>query len=125
MKTVNIPEGYQQIMPYLVVENASAFISFTQKVFDATERLKTMRDEHTIMHAEISIGESVIMIADATAQYSVQNAGLFIYADDCDAVFQKALDNGATTLMVPADQSYGRSGGVKDAFGNTWWITSL
>jgi PhnB protein len=125
MKTVNIPEGYQQIMPYLIVENAAAFISFTQKVFGATERLKTMRDEHTIMHAEISIGESVIMMADATDQFKQQNAGLFIYVDDCDTVFQKALDNGATTVMEPADQSYGRSGGLKDAFGNTWWITSV
>jgi PhnB protein len=125
MKTVNIPEGYQQIMPYLIVENAAAFISFTQKVFGATERLKTMRDEHTIMHAEISIGESVIMMADATDQFKQQNAGLFIYVDDCDTVFQKALDNGASTVMEPADQSYGRSGGLKDAFGNTWWITSV
>lgn len=125
MKTVNIPEGYQQIMPYLIVENAAAFISFTQKVFDANEKFKTMRDEHTIMHAEISIGESVIMMADATDQFKQQNAGLFIYVDNCDAIFKKALDNGATTVMAPADQSYGRSGGVKDAFGNTWWITSV
>jgi PhnB protein len=125
MKTVNIPEGYPQIMPYLIVENAAAFIDFTQKVFDATEKFKTMRDEHTIMHAEISIGNSVIMMADATDQFKQQNAGLFIYVDDCDTVFQKALDNGATVVMEPADQSYGRSGGVKDAFGNTWWITSV
>lgn len=125
MKTVNIPEGYPQLMPYLIVENAAAFISFTQKVFDATEKFKTMRDEHTIMHAEISIGESVIMMADATDQFKQQNAGLFIYVDDCDTVFQRALDNGATTVMPPADQTYGRSGGVKDAFGNTWWITSV
>jgi len=125
MKTVNIPEGYQQVMPYLIIENAAAFIEFTKKVFGAAERFKTMRDEHIIMHAEISIGESVIMMADATDKYSVQNAGLFIYVDDCDTVFQKALDNGATTVMEPADQSYGRSGGAKDAFGNTWWITSV
>jgi PhnB protein len=125
MKTVNIPEGYPQLMPYLIVENAAAFIDFTQKVFDATEKFKTMRDEHTIMHAEISIGDSVIMMADATEQFTKQNAGLFIYVDACDTIFQKALDNGATTVMEPADQSYGRSGGVKDAFGNTWWITSV
>jgi PhnB protein len=125
MKTVNIPEGYPQLMPYLIVENAAAFIGFTQKVFDATEKFKTMRDEHTIMHAEISIGDSVIMMADATEQFTKQNAGLFIYVDNCDTIFQKALDNGATIVMEPADQSYGRSGGVKDVFGNTWWITSV
>ena len=125
MENVNIPEGYPQLMPYLIVEGAAEFISFTQKVFGATEKFKTMRDEQIIMHAEVSIGDSVIMLADATEQFAAQNAGMFIYVDNCDKVFQKALDNGATTLMEPADQPYGRSGGVKDAFGNTWWITSV
>lgn len=90
MKTIQIPEGYQQIMPYLVVENAQAFINFTRNVFDAQEKYKAMRTETLIMHAEISIGDSVIMFADATDQYTQQNAGLFIYVDDCDAVYQKA-----------------------------------
>ena len=125
MKTVNIPEGYSQVMPYLIVKDAAAFIRFTQHVFDATEKFKTMRDEQTIMHGEVSIGNSTIMFADATDQYPVSNAGMFVYVDDCDAVFRKALDNGATTIMEPADQDYGRSGGVADPFGNTWWITSV
>lgn len=125
MKKVNIPEGYSQVMPYLIIKDAAAFIHFTQNVFGATEKFKTMRDAQTIMHAEISIGESTIMFADATEQYPVSNAGMFIYVDDCDAVFQKALDNGATAIMEPAYQDYGRSGGVTDPFGNTWWITSI
>lgn len=125
MKTVNIPEGYQQIMPYLIVENAAAFIEFTQKVFDAEEISKHMRTETIIMHAEIKIGSSVIMVADATEQFSARPAGLFVYVDDCDAVYSKALDNGAKSLAEPADQSYGRSAGVEDAFGNTWWMTSI
>jgi len=125
MKTVNIPEGYQQIMPYLIVENAAAFIEFTQKVFDAEEISKHMRTETIIMHAEIKIGSSVIMVADATEQFSARPAGLFVYVDDCDAVYSKALDNGAKSLSDPADQSYGRSAGVEDAFGNTWWMTSI
>lgn len=125
MKTVNIPEGYQQIMPYLIVENAAAFIEFTQKVFDAEEISKHMRTETIIMHAEIKIGSSVIMVADATEQFSPRPAGLFVYVDDCDAVYSKALDNGAKSLSEPADQSYGRSAGVADVFGNTWWMTSV
>jgi len=124
MKNVNIPEGYPQLMPYLIVENAAKFISFTQTVFGATEKFKTMRDEQIIMHAEVSIGGSVIMLADATEQYTLQNAGMFVYVDDCDAIFQKAIDIGAAEIMPPADQSYGRSAGIKDPFGNTWWITS-
>jgi len=125
MENVNIPEGYPQLMPYLIIEGAARFIDFTKKVFGATEKFKTMRDEQIIMHAEISIGASVIMLADATDQFAVQNAGIFLYVDDCDEVYQTALDNGATTIMPPADQTYGRSSGVKDAFGNTWWITSV
>ncbi|HEY4198591.1 MAG TPA: VOC family protein [Mucilaginibacter sp.] len=124
MKKLNIPEGYQQIMPYLIVENAAAFFDFTKNVFGAQERYKAMRTETLIMHAEISIGDSVIMFADATEQHAKQNAGLFIYVDDCDKVYQKALSSGAVTIMEPADQEYGRSAGIKDSFGNTWWITT-
>ena len=124
MENVSIPEGYQRIMPYLIVEDAAAFIDFAKKVFGAEEKLKMMRDEETIMHAEVIIGESVIMIADATETYHPRPAGLFIYVDDCDEVYQKALQNGAETVTEPADQQYGRSAGVLDAFGNTWWITS-
>ncbi len=123
MKTLNIPEGYQVIMPYLIIENAQAFLHFTQNVFGAEEKHKTMRTETLIMHAEINIGGSCIMFADATEQFKVQTAGLFIYVDDCDIVYQKALDNGASKVMEPADQEYGRSAGVRDPFGNVWWIT--
>jgi PhnB protein len=111
-------------MPYLIVENAASFIEFTQKVFGAELKLKAMRDENLIMHAEISIGGSIIMFADATEQYKQQPANLFIYVDDCDRVYQTALENGATIVREPASQGYGRSAGVKDIFGNTWWITS-
>jgi PhnB protein len=124
MENLNIPEGYQTIMPYLIVENAAAFFSFAQNVFGAEEKYKAMRTETLIMHAEISIGGSVIMFADATEQHAKQTAGLFIYVDDCDKVYQKALANGAITLMEPADQDYGRSAGIKDLFGNTWWLTT-
>jgi PhnB protein len=125
MKTLNIPEGYQQVMPYLIVENAAAFMEFMQKVFGAEERNKAMRDEKLIMHAELSIGGSVIMLADATDLYKPQPAGLFVYVEDCDTTYNNALANGASSVSEPADQSYGRSAGVKDAFGNTWWMTAV
>ncbi|HZY39997.1 MAG TPA: VOC family protein [Mucilaginibacter sp.] len=125
METVKIPEGYQQIMPYLIVKNAASFFEFTQKVFGAAERYKAMRDETLIMHAEISIGGSVIMFADATEHYPERPAGMFIYVDDCDGVYKKAIENGAISVTEPGDQSYGRSAGVCDPFGNTWWLTSI
>ncbi len=125
MKNLIIPEGYQRIMPYLIIEDASAFFDFTKNVFGAEEKIKIMRTETIIMHAEINIGGSVIMFAEATEQFGKQTAGLFIYVDDCDNVYKKALDNGAISIMEPADQEYGRSSGVMDQFGNTWWITSI
>jgi PhnB protein len=125
METLNIPEGYQQVMPYLIIKNAPAFFEFMQKVFGATERYKAMRDETLIMHAEISIGDSVIMFADATEQYPERPAGMFVYVRDCDAAYKTAIENGATSVAEPADQSYGRSAGVCDPFGNTWWLTSV
>lgn len=94
-----------------------------QTVFGATQKLVVMRNEETIMHAEMQIGASTIMYTDATEQYPVQNAGLFICVDDCDAIYQKALNSGATSIMQPADLDYGRGSGVTDPFGNTLWIT--
>jgi len=125
MKTLNIPEGYQRLMPYLIIENAQAFIDFSQKVFGATEKQKAMRDETLIMHAEISIGGSVVMFADATEEFKEQTAGLFLYVDDCDAVYKKGIENGAISAREPADQGYGRSAGFTDPFGNTWWVTAV
>src|SRR5664279_2115030 len=121
-KNLKIPDNYQTVMPYLVVTDAAQFIAFMQKVFDITETYKSKRDEHTIMHAEIMIGGSTIMLADSTEKFREQPAGLFIYVDDADEIFKKAIDAGATSVTDVADQAYGRSGGVKDPFGNTWWI---
>ncbi len=124
MKHLKIPEGYQTVMPYLIVKGAADFLKFTQHVFGATEKLKKMRDENLIMHAEIMIGTSTIMFADSTEQFRPRPAGMFIYVDDADETYKKALSEGATNIMEPADQSYGRSCGIRDAFGNEWWITS-
>ena len=124
-KNLKIPENYQTVMPYLIVKDAAQFSSFMQTVFDAKETYKAMRDEHIIMHAEIMIGGSTIMFADSTDKFAPRNAGMFIYVDDADETFKKAIDNGATVVNEMADQSYGRSGGVQDPFGNTWWITSM
>ncbi len=122
---MNIPKNYHTVMPYLVFKNASDFISFTQKVFNAKETYKVMRDEHTIMHAEIMIGDSTIMFADATNKAESKPAGLFVYVDDADETFKKAIAAKASVVTEMADQNYGRSGGVKDPFGNVWWITSV
>jgi PhnB protein len=120
----SIPANYQRIMPYLIIKDGEKFIEFMRNVFGATEQYKHMRDENHIMHAEINIEGSTIMFADCTDEYPQQNAGMFIYVDSCDETYQKAIDNGAESITAPADQPYGRSAGVKDPFGNTWWLTN-
>ena len=111
-------------MPYLIVKNAAGFIDFLKSVFGATERFKMMReDDVTVRHAEVDIDGSIIMLAEATAEYVPSPAGMFIYVDNADEAFAKAIELGAKSIMPLQDQDYGRSGGVKDPFGNQWWIT--
>lgn len=122
---MKIPENNQTVMPYLILENAAGFILFTQKVFGAKETFKTMRDENVIMHAEIMIGDSTIMFANATEQFKRSNASLFVYIENADETFEKAISEGATVVKEITDESYGRGGGIKDPFGNIWWITAV
>ncbi len=124
MEKVNFPTGYQQVMPYLIIKDAQGFLNFTKDVFGAVEKTKHMRDEHIIMHGEISVGECVIMFADATDAFSARSAGMFVYVADADATYEKAIAAGAVSITPVSDQPYGRSGGVTDPFGNQWWITT-
>lgn len=123
---MNIPNGHQQLMPYLILENPRDFIRFASTVFDAVFANEHLRDDGvTIMHAEIKIGECTVMFAQSTEQWTSQTANLFVYVNDADKTYATALENGGISVMEPADQSYGRSCGVKDPSGNTWWITSV
>ncbi|MFT3901909.1 MAG: VOC family protein [Niabella sp.] len=124
---MKIAPGHQPVMPYLILQNAEGFIQFMKTVFGATEIYKGYReDDNTkIMHAEVQLNGCNIMFADVTEDFGVANANLFVYVDDADATFHKALENGATVANALAEQDYGRSGGVIDPFGNTWWITSM
>lgn len=121
-----IPPQYQTVMPYLIIKDAAGFIAFMQAVFAAEETYKVLRDEQSgiIMHAEIMTGGSTIMLADATDQYPVRTVGLFIYVADADATYAAALAAGAQSIMPPADMPYGRSCGITDAWGNSWWPTT-
>jgi uncharacterized glyoxalase superfamily protein PhnB len=122
---MNLPQGHQTIMPYLIVDGAEQFVAFIKRVFGAKELTIVHRpDDGGIMHAEYSVGNSTIMLANATEQYHASPSGLFIYVDNADTTFQRALKEGATAVLEPRDQEYGRSGGFKDKFGNTWWVTT-
>ena len=123
---MKIPNGHQTIMPYLILSGAEKFIEFTRKVFNANETFKRLREDgKTIMHSEIQIGGSTIMFADTTEQIKEQTAGLFIYVENVDETYKKASGEVANTVMELSDQDYGRTCGVADPFGNTWWITTV
>ena len=112
-------------MPYLLINGALKFIDFAEKVFNAKLTLKMMRDEKLVQHAEINISGSVIMLTDCTEKYTPHEATLMIYVDNADVTFKTAVEEGAKVITELSNQPYGRTGGVTDPFGITWWITSI
>ena len=124
MSALPIPPQYNHVMPYLIVPDALGLMKFLQTVFSATEQSKHLTDDGKLMHGEVRIGESVLMISEASDQWAAQPAGLYIHHSNADEGYRTALNAGATSVMEPADQPYGRSCGVKDPHGNTWWITT-
>ncbi len=122
--TVNyVPKGCQSVVPYLVVSSAKKLIEFLETTFEAKATECMMHPDGSVGHAEVKIGDSVVMISDATEQYKAGTAMVYVYVPDTDAAYERAIAAGATSIMAPADQFYGdRNGGVRDALGNTWWI---
>jgi len=121
---MEIPKGHQAVMPYLMMEDASAFIDFTKAVFDAEVTHHSMRDG-LVGHCEIQIGGSTIMFSNSRGPWTPQTANMFVYVENADETYKKAIAHGATVIMEPADQDYGRSCGVTDPFGNIWWTTAV
>jgi PhnB protein len=120
-----IPKGYHTMTPCLVAEGASKLIDFLKKAFEAEEIFRMARPDGGIMHAEIKIGDSMVMLGDATEQWKPITGAIYLYVNDADAVYKRALQAGATSIMEPVDQFYGdRHGGVKDPAGNIWWIAT-
>ncbi len=123
-KVKAVPEGYHTVSPYIVVSGVDKLIDFAKQVFDATEVFVSKRPDGSVQHAEIKIGDSIIMLGEGQ-DIKKFPAMLHLYLEDADAVYQRALHAGAKSLREPTDQPYGdRSGGVEDAFGNQWWIST-
>lgn len=120
-----IPKGYHTITPYLVVQGAAQFIDFLKQAFGAEEILRMAQPDGTIMHAEVKIGDSGVMLGEAGGENKPMPAMLHLYVEDMDGAYRRALQAGATSLREPADQFYGdRIGGVRDSFGNQWWLAT-
>jgi PhnB protein len=120
-----IPEGYHSVTPYLVVEGAAELLEFVKSAFGAEERFQMAGPDGTIGHAEVKIGDSIVMLGDAGGEFSAQPAFIYLYVDDCDATYQRALDAGATSVKEPEDQFYGdRNATVRDSVGCSWGIAT-
>ena len=121
-----VPDGYQAVTPYLVVPGVARLIAFLKEAFGASETRPPMaRPDGTIMHAEVRIGDSRVMMGEPMGDFTPMPASLYLYVDDTDAVYKRALQAGATSVIEPADQFYGdRNAGVMDPTGNHWWIAT-
>ena len=133
MATKPIPEGYRTATPYLIVKGAADAIEFYKRAFGATEMLRMADPQGRVGHAEIRIGDSVIMLADehpAMGYRSPRALGgssvsILLYLEDVDAVFERAVNAGAKALRPVTDQFYGdRSGTLEDPFGHVWTIAT-
>jgi uncharacterized glyoxalase superfamily protein PhnB len=119
-----IPDGYHTVTPSLVVKGAAKLIDFIKEAFGGEEAFRMPGPGGAVMHAEVKIGDSVVMLNDAMQQQPT-TASLFLYVTDVDGVYKRAVKAGATSLSEPADMFWGdRMAQVKDQFGNQWSIAT-
>jgi PhnB protein len=131
--TKPIPEGYHTVTPYLAVDGAADAIEFYKKAFGAKETVRMDGPDGSIAHAEIKIGDSLVMLSDPFPQSTVKSpkalggtsASVFLYVEDVDEVVKQAVDAGATVTMEVQDQFWGdRFGSISDPFGHTWSVAT-
>lgn len=125
MSTNYKPEGYHTVIPYLVVKDVPGLIRFLRQSFGADEREYLTKSDGGVMHAEVTIGDSVIMMGEPSDESGVIPALLYLYVEDVDDAYKRAIDAGAVSIREPEDQFYGdRTAAVSDAFGNQWWMST-
>jgi PhnB protein len=118
-----VKDTYRTVTPYLVVPNADAELAFLKAAFGGTEVMCQRHADNTVMHAEVAIGDSLIMLGQAGGQWTARPSALYLWVGDVDATYAKALAAGATSESEPEDKPYGhRNAGVVDQNGITWWI---
>lgn len=116
-----IPEGYHTVTPYLVVKDAAGLLSFVKQAFGAQELVRIAGPEESVVHAEVRIGDSRLMLGETTEQFPPMPATIYLYVEDCDAVYRQAVEAGATTREEPTTKFFGdRIANVRDPFGNAW-----
>jgi PhnB protein len=132
-KVKAIPDGYHSVTPYLIVDDAAGAIAFYQDVFNAGERMRMPGKDGRIAHAEITIGDSVIMLADESDEVAARSprsiggtpVSIALYVENVDDVVKKAVASGAKLERPVANQFYGdRTGGIQDPFGHRWYVAT-
>ncbi len=120
------PGNYNSVSPYLIVNGAAATIDFLKRVFDAAELRRIPGESGRLMHAEVRIDDTVVMLADPLPpDWPPVPAHVHVYVADVDATYRRALDAGATPVQAPVKkEDEDKRGGVKDAGGTTWWIAT-
>ncbi len=128
-----IPAGYRTVTPYLTIKNGANALEFYKKAFGATEIYKLMMPDGRLGHAEIRLGDSMIMLGDEFPEYGGKApetlggspVSIYLYVEDVDAFFKRALAAGAKERKPVMDQFYGdRSGQLEDPFGHLWWVAT-
>lgn len=118
-------EGFHTITPLLRVNGASKLMDFLKQAFGAKEISLYNQKDGSLMHAEVKIGDSMVMISDSSSEWKPTTCVLYLYVDDTDKRYQKALECGATSLRKPREEFYGdRCAAVIDPFGNQWWVAT-
>ena len=126
MSTAYKPENYSTVSPYLIVDGASATIDFLQRVFGAVELRRFADEAGKLVHAEVRIDDTVVMIADGNPPaWPPVPSHVHVYVSDVDDTYRRALEAGATSVQEPVKkEDEDKRGGVKDAGGTTWWIAT-
>ena len=121
-----VPDGYRSVNPYLVVDDVDRLVVFLRDVFGGVERgRREISADGTIGHAEVQIGDSIVMLREATSAFPSRPSVCFVYVADVDSAFRKALAAGAEPILEPSEQPWGdRVGGFHDLFDNRWWVAT-
>ena len=120
-----VPQGLHTVTPQLTLDNDAQTIDWYKKALGAEEVSRAVGPDGKVMHADLKIGDSHVMISEEMDKHPAMPCMVHIYVPNVDAVYQRALASGATSTLEPVDQFYGdRSGGVKDPSGNHWYIAT-
>ena len=124
-KAKPIPDGYHSVTPYLVVENGGRLVEYLEEAFGASVAHRMDHPDGSLWHADLQVGDSHVMLGGASDKSPETPASIYLYIEDADAGYRRALNAGGISIMEPQDMFYGdRHGGVKDPSGNSWWIAT-